>query len=119
MSFCLYDLVKNFGTGVGGVFPGWGCRGAQHPPARATGAKRDFFMKTYRNFYPQIYDFDNLYRAYTTARRGKRGTYDVMRFEQQVEDKLFRLQAELRDQTYRPGAYRHFYIYEPKKRGRV
>ncbi|MFP4439334.1 MAG: hypothetical protein ACLFVO_18995 [Chloroflexaceae bacterium] len=76
-------------------------------------------MKTYRNFYPQIYDFDNLYRAYTTARRGKRGTYDVMRFEQQVEDKLFRLQAELRDQTYRPGAYRHFYIYEPKKRGRV
>lgn len=73
-------------------------------------------MKTYRNIYPQIYDFENLYAAYRAARRGKRGRYEVMRFEQRVEDQLFRLQEELRDQTYTPGAYRHFYIYEPKKR---
>ncbi len=73
-------------------------------------------MKTYRNFYPQIYDFENLYRSYVAARRAKRGTVEVMRFEQRVEDNLFQLQEELRDQTYQPGAYRHFYIYEPKKR---
>jgi hypothetical protein len=34
---------------------------AQHPPARAAGANRVFFMKTYRNLYPQVYDFENLY----------------------------------------------------------
>jgi len=25
-------------------------------------------MKTYRNIYPQVYDFENLYRAYRKAR---------------------------------------------------
>ncbi|MCG8348940.1 MAG: hypothetical protein MI924_14305 [Chloroflexales bacterium] len=73
-------------------------------------------MKTYRNLYPQVYDFENLYLAYRAARRAKRGRAEVMRFEQRVEDQLFRLQEELRDQTYQPGGYRHFYIYEPKKR---
>lgn len=73
-------------------------------------------MKTYRNLYPQIYDFANLYAAYRAARRGKRDRGEVLRFEQRVEDELFRLQRALREQTYRPGAYRHFYIYEPKRR---
>ncbi len=73
-------------------------------------------MKTYRNFYAQIYDFANLHAAYLAARRSKRGRAEVMRFEQRVEDNLLRLQGELRDQVYRPGQYRHFYIYEPKKR---
>lgn len=73
-------------------------------------------MKTYRNLYPQVYDFENLYRAYRKARRGKRGRAEVSRFEARVEDELFRLQDELRSETYQPGRYRHFYIYEPKKR---
>ena len=30
-------------------------------------------MKTYRNLYPRIYDFENLYLAYRRARKGKRG----------------------------------------------
>jgi hypothetical protein len=86
--------------------PGWGCRGAQHPPARAGGAKRDFFMKTYRNFYHQIYDFENLYRAYRAARRAKRDRAEVAQFAARVEDHLFQLQAELRAGTYQPGDYR-------------
>jgi retron-type reverse transcriptase len=73
-------------------------------------------MKTYRNLYPQVYDFENLYVSYWAARRAKRGRVEVARFEAQVEDALFRLQEELRDETYQPGAYCHFYIYEPKKR---
>jgi hypothetical protein len=28
-----------------------------------------FFMKTYRNLYPQVYDFENLYLSYRAARR--------------------------------------------------
>ncbi len=73
-------------------------------------------MKTYRNLYHQVYDFENLYAAYVAARRGKRERFAVICFEQHVEDHLIRLQNELQAQTYQPGAYRHFYIFEPKKR---
>ncbi|WP_129627516.1 reverse transcriptase domain-containing protein [Candidatus Oscillochloris fontis] len=73
-------------------------------------------MKTYRNLYPQVYDFENLYHAYRAARRAKRGRAEVARFEARVEDHLFALQTELRDATYQPGVYRHFYISEPKRR---
>jgi len=36
-------------------------------------------MKTYRNLYPQVYDFENLYQAYRAARLGKRGRGQVAR----------------------------------------
>jgi hypothetical protein len=29
-------------------------------------------MKTYKNLYPQIYSFENLYRSFRAARKGKR-----------------------------------------------
>lgn len=73
-------------------------------------------MKTYRRLYPQVYDFENLYLSYRAARRAKRDRAEVARFEARVEDQLFLLQSELRNETYQPGTYRHFYIYEPKKR---
>ncbi len=73
-------------------------------------------MKTYRNLYPQIYDFENLYLAYRAARRAKRDRAEVVRFEQRVEEQLLNLQEELRTETYAPGGYRHFYIHEPKRR---
>ncbi len=78
--------------------------------------KERYSMKTYRHLYPQVYDFANLHQSYRAARRSKRGRRDVAQFEARVEDQLFRLQEELRSETYQPGVYRHFYIYEPKKR---
>ncbi len=82
----------------------------------AYGANRDFFMHTYRNLYPQIYDFANLHAAFVAARRAKRGRSAVVAFSQRVEDELFRLQSALQSHSYRPGAYRNFYIHEPKRR---
>ncbi len=73
-------------------------------------------MKTYKNLYPQIYTFENLYEAYREARKGKRGRVDVAAFEFDMEHNLLQLQRELRDQTYRPGPYHNFYIHEPKRR---
>jgi hypothetical protein len=32
-------------------------------------------MKTYRNHYPLVYDFENLYSAYCKASRGKLGEW--------------------------------------------
>ncbi len=73
-------------------------------------------MKTYKNLYPQICTFENLFLAYHAAARGKRGKPEVAAFEQYLEPNLFRLQEELLTQTYQPGPYTHFPIRDPKPR---
>ena len=66
--------------------------------------------------YSQLCSWDNLLLAYRKAAKGKRGYSNVAAFEYRLEDNLLALQRELRDQTYRPGAYTSFYIHEPKRR---
>jgi len=73
-------------------------------------------MKTYKNLYPQIYSFENLYTAYRKARRGKRSRVAVAAFEFDMERNLLELERELCDQSYRPGDYHNFIIREPKRR---
>ncbi len=72
-------------------------------------------MKRYGNLWPTLISFEHLLRASERAKRGKRFRPAVARFEFNLERELFTLQA-LRHKTYRPGNYRSFYIYEPKKR---
>ena len=66
--------------------------------------------------YADVYRWDNLYAAYRQAARGKRGRGPAARFEYRLEDNLVRLQEQLATHTYRPGAYVHFFIHEPKRR---
>ncbi|RMF28258.1 MAG: RNA-dependent DNA polymerase [Chloroflexi bacterium] len=66
--------------------------------------------------YAQLVRWDNLYRAYRRAAKGKRGKLAAASFEYRLEDNLIRLQEELMTKTYRPGPYRSFYIHEPKRR---
>jgi retron-type reverse transcriptase len=73
-------------------------------------------MKTYKHLYPSITAFENLYRAFRKAARGKRGQAAVAAFEFDLEDNLFRLQEELQARTYRHGNYDSFYIHDPKHR---
>lgn len=73
-------------------------------------------MKRYKNLYPHIYAFDNLYQAFRQARRGKRHKEPVAAFEVDLEQQLWELHTELAEQRYRPGPYRHFTIHEPKRR---
>lgn len=73
-------------------------------------------MKTYKNLYLQVHDFENLYLAYRKARKGKRGRAQPAMFERVQDDELLALQIELRNFTYQPGAYHSFYIHDPKKR---
>ncbi len=73
-------------------------------------------MKTYKNLYPKIVTFANLYWAWRDARKGKRDRPAVAGFEFDLESNLWRLQEELSEQTYRPGGYTNFYIFEPKRR---
>ena len=73
-------------------------------------------MKTYRNLYPQVCDWDNLYLAYRKARKGKRGRLPAATFEYNQEANLVQLHQELITKTYTPGDYHSFYIHEPKRR---
>ncbi|MBK7897497.1 MAG: reverse transcriptase domain-containing protein, partial [Candidatus Promineifilaceae bacterium] len=73
-------------------------------------------MKTYKNLYAKVWEWQNLYLAYSKARRGKRSRHPVAAFEYDQEENLIRLQKELQAQTYQPGAYHSFYIHEPKRR---
>jgi hypothetical protein len=66
--------------------------------------------------YDSLIRWDNLWLAFRKAAKGKRGHAPAADFEHQVADRLVALQNELTHQTYIPGAYRHFYIHEPKQR---
>lgn len=66
--------------------------------------------------YRQICDFGNLLAAYNRAAKGKRGRPAVARFDYECAERLLDLQDELQRGGYRPGAYTHFFIHEPKRR---
>ncbi|MDE0426804.1 MAG: reverse transcriptase/maturase family protein [Candidatus Poribacteria bacterium] len=73
-------------------------------------------MKTYNRLFQRICSFENLLSAARKAQRSKRFQTDVARFNFHLEKEVYRLQTELQTQTYRPGAYHEFYVYEPKLR---
>lgn len=73
-------------------------------------------MKTYKNIYPAICSYENLYESWRKAARGKRKVPEVADFEYRLIDNLLELEAELTSRRYRPGPYRHFYIDTPKRR---
>ena len=73
-------------------------------------------MKTYKHLYPEIASFDNLYLAFKAARKGKRSRPDIAEFEFNLEENLLDLQRELQAETYQPGDYRNFQIFDPKPR---
>lgn len=73
-------------------------------------------MKRYKDIYQKIYDYDNLYLAYLSARLNKRHRSEVMAFTEHLEENLIELQNELIWHTYEVGKYREFYVRDPKKR---
>ncbi|TAK53074.1 MAG: RNA-directed DNA polymerase [Gammaproteobacteria bacterium] len=73
-------------------------------------------MKRLANLWPQVTSFDNLYRAYRLARRGKRNRPDIIAFSLDLEAQLLQLRALLLSGEYRPGRYRQFTVYERKLR---
>ncbi len=66
--------------------------------------------------FDQVVSWDNLIQAFGQAARGKRGQPEVALFESGLADQLINLQQALKGGSYRPGAYRSFYIHEPKRR---
>jgi retron-type reverse transcriptase len=73
-------------------------------------------MKRHGNLFTRVCTFENLLLAARKASRGKRFRDNILTFNAVLEKEILLLQKQLRSQTYRPGSYMAFYIYEPKKR---
>ena len=73
-------------------------------------------MKRHGNLYPKIIAFENICEAYHKAALGRRYSYEVLYFRDNLEDNLISIQEALANKTYQPGNYRTFTLYEPKKR---
>jgi len=73
-------------------------------------------MKRSGQLWDTLISFENLYLAYRKAIRGKRCRPDVAQFIFNAEAELFRLQRALQEQSYQPGVYHTFWVYEAKPR---
>ena len=73
-------------------------------------------MKRHGNLYNKIITFENICEAYRKAALGRRYTYEVLSFRNNLEENLISIHEDLVTRTYQPGRYWTFNLYEPKKR---
>lgn len=66
--------------------------------------------------YEKIYQFESLYQVYKATIKGKKEKKDVIQFELDLSNQLWKLHDELQMKLYRLGRYHCFQIYDPKKR---
>jgi Retron-type reverse transcriptase len=69
-----------------------------------------------RKSYNELFSLENIFDAWKKFRRRKAGKKDVMDFELHLEDNLFCLYEDLRQLAYRHSPYKHFQIFDNKKR---
>lgn len=72
--------------------------------------------KTARYLWPRVLEWENLLTAAREASRNKRYRSEVMRFNARLEENLLRIRQLLRAGEWRPGPYREFEVFEPKRR---
>ena len=73
-------------------------------------------MKKAKNLFEKVSSWDNLLLAAKKARKRKRFRADVMNFEFDLEEQLLKIQAQLNSNSYLPGRYYSFEIFDPKHR---
>lgn len=73
-------------------------------------------MKTYKNIYPKIISYENLFNAYKKARKGKSKKSYVKVFEKNLEANLISLHLDLKFNRYYPVKLRRFIVRDPKTR---
>ena len=73
-------------------------------------------MQTYNNLYSELCSYKNLLLAFKRSRKGKINKSYVIKFENNLEVNLKRLQYELLNKIYRPKKLKLFIIRDPKTR---
>ena len=69
-----------------------------------------------QSYWQSISSFEGLYRGYLAARKGKRKRRDVIAFELDLETSLLAIKDQLVSESWVPGEYRQFTIYDRKPR---
>lgn len=64
----------------------------------------------------EIFNLENIYKAYLDCRKNKRKTINALKFERNLEDNLFLLEKQLLNKTYRPDRSIVFVVTSPKPR---
>lgn len=72
--------------------------------------------KTARNLWPRVLEWENLLTAAREASRNKRYRREVMAFNARMEENLLHIRHLLRVREWKPGPYREFEVFEPKRR---
>lgn len=73
-------------------------------------------MTTYKNLFDKIVEPETLFLAWKEFRTGKSSKPDVLLFESELENNIFKLSRELKSKKYRHAGYEGFYISDPKLR---
>lgn len=63
-----------------------------------------------------IFTFENLYNAHKKCRKSKQQKGEVIRFEINLAENIYKIIDEMINKKYNIGKYKQFIIYEPKKR---
>lgn len=66
--------------------------------------------------FEKVIDFENMYKAYRKAKRGKGFKKSSVRFNVMALDGVNKLIEQLKNKTYRISPYNEFKVYEPKER---
>lgn len=72
--------------------------------------------KTVRNQFDKYLTYANLTKAHKLSKCGKSSRENIIKFELKREEYLLWLYNSLKNQTYRHGRYKTFYVSEPKLR---
>ncbi len=73
-------------------------------------------MKIYNNLFPIIISPTNLFKAWDVFKSDKGNKPDVIHFELELEENIFQLYRDLKNESYKHGAYKGFWIRDPKVR---
>lgn len=73
-------------------------------------------MKRIGFLMDKICDPDNLRLAFCKAQKGKKGKNQVLNYADNIDENLGRLRTQLLNETFIPGRYNYFRIYDPKER---
>jgi len=71
---------------------------------------------TVNGLWENFIDFENIYRGYLVAARGKRYRDEVLSFKSELEENIFSIIKDLKENAYEPLPFRHFWISDPKRR---
>lgn len=73
-------------------------------------------MKIYKDLYWLIISPSTLFRAWNVFKEDKKNKFDVMDFELELEKNIFQLYRDLKNEVYKHGPYKGFWIHDPKVR---